>query len=377
MSRLDRYILRQLLVAFGFFALVFTGVVWLTQAVRLIDTVVASGQGARILLEFSLFVLPQVLVIVLPLSAMGAALYTLNKLYSESELVVMMTAGVGPGRLMRPVLAFSTLIAAAMAVTVMVLVPRGGAALAERTREIRSDLAGALIVERQFIHPSRGLTLFISEADRAGEMRGVFINDQRDPQRPVAYSAQAAYLLAERGEARLVMRDGVALARRAGEAELHAVEYDEFVFDLSDLVRDEDERAPRPSEYGVGALLRPTPEMLERGNFELGDYLAEGHYKLTLPALAFLYPPIALVTLLAGGFRRSGFGRRVIVAVGVAVVMQALAIVTRARVQGDPALWPAMYAPIALGLAYVGLLLFRLGRPMRPARAARRVEGPA
>ena len=32
MNRLDRYILRQLAGAFGFFVLVFTGVVWLTPA---------------------------------------------------------------------------------------------------------------------------------------------------------------------------------------------------------------------------------------------------------------------------------------------------------------------------------------------------------
>ena len=37
----------------------------------------------------------------------------------------------------------------------MVLVPRSGAILAERTRAIRSDLANALIVERQFLHPMR------------------------------------------------------------------------------------------------------------------------------------------------------------------------------------------------------------------------------
>ena len=74
MTRLDRYILRQLVAALGFFLLVFTGVIWLTQAVRLIDTVVASGQSARVFLEFSGLVLPQVLVIVLPLAGIGAAL---------------------------------------------------------------------------------------------------------------------------------------------------------------------------------------------------------------------------------------------------------------------------------------------------------------
>jgi lipopolysaccharide export system permease protein len=370
LTRLDRYLLRQLLAGFGFFALVFTGVVWLTQAVRLIDTVVASGRGGRILLEFSALVLPEVLVVVLPLSGMGAALYVLNRLYAESELVVMMTAGVGPGRLLRPVALFGGLIAAAMAVVLLVLVPRGGAALAVRTAEIRSDIAGALIVERQFLHPLPGLTLFIAATDRAGAMTGVFLHDQRDPERPVTYSAASARLLSDGDDARLVMREGVALALGGAGGQLSAVDYDEFVYDLSELVQSDDARAPRPEEYPLRLLLRPTPEMLERGRYGLGDYLAEGHYKIVLPLLAWLYPAIALVTLLAGGYRRSGFGRRVIVAVAVATLLQATAIVTRARVQDDAMLWPALYLPVLLGLGYVVALLLRLSRPRRPRRVA-------
>ncbi len=90
--------------------------------------------------------------------------------------------------------------------------------------------------------------------------------------------------------------------------------------------------------------------------------------RVTLVAASLLKAPVALVTLLAGGYRRSGFGRRVVVAVGVAVLMQSLSIVTRARVQDDAALWPAMYLPILVGLAYVGALLWRLSRPTGPAR---------
>ena len=137
-----------------------------------------------------------------------------------------------------------------MAVVVMVLVPRGGAALAERTQEIRSDLASALIVERQFIHPMKGLTLFISDTDRAtGEMSGVFLHDQRDPARPVTYSARSALLLREGDEARLVMRDGVALAPSEDGAQLNSVDYDQFVFDLSELIRRDDD--PRAAALGV------------------------------------------------------------------------------------------------------------------------------
>jgi len=162
----------------------------------------------------------------------------------------------------------------------------------------------------------------------------------------------------------------VALGLSEGGTQLNAVDYEQFVFDLSELVETGEARTPRPSEYPVRRLLNPTPEMLEGGDFQRGHYVAEGHYKLTLPLLALLYPAIALVTLLAGGYRRSGFGRRVIVAVAVAVLMQSIVIVTRARVQDDAGLWPAMYLPILLGLVYIGALLIRLSRPSRPRRLA-------
>ena len=93
--------MQALVGALWFFVLVFTGVIWLTQAVRLVDTVIASGQGAKVFLEFSTLVLPQVFVIVLPLSGMGAALYALNRLHTDSELVVMMGAGFGPAAMLR------------------------------------------------------------------------------------------------------------------------------------------------------------------------------------------------------------------------------------------------------------------------------------
>jgi lipopolysaccharide export system permease protein len=364
-SRLDRYILRQLLGALGFFVLIFTGVVWLTQAVRLIDTVVASGQGAWIFLEFSALVLPQVFVIVLPLAGIGAALYALNRLYTDSELIVMMGAGLGPFAMLRPVALFGALVAVLMALVLMVLVPQSGAILAERTRAIRSDLANALIVERQFLHPAEGLTLFIADTGREGEMAGIFINDQRDPAHPVTYSAERAVLVREDMEARLVMFNGVALASGSSGGQLTAVRFDQFVFDLSDLIREEGDRVPRPSEYSVLALLRPTDAMLASGRYTLGDFVSEAHYKLGQPLLAMVYPMIALVTLLAGGYRRSGFGKRVVVAIAVAALLQVLVFAVRARVQERPELWPLMYLPVVVGLLYVGSLLYRLARPQR------------
>ena len=173
--------------------LIFTGVVWLTQAVRLIDTVVASGQGARVFLEFSALVLPQVFVIVLPLAGIGAALYALNKLYTDSELIVMMGAGLGPVAMLRPVAVFGGLIAIAMAVVLMVLVPRAGAD--PRRADPGDPLRPRQRADRRAAVPApdgRADALHHRHRPDQGEMAGIFLNDQRDPERPVTYSAERA-----------------------------------------------------------------------------------------------------------------------------------------------------------------------------------------
>ncbi|MEO1314945.1 MAG: LptF/LptG family permease, partial [Pseudomonadota bacterium] len=107
MPHLDRYILSQTLNAFLLFCLILAGVIWLTQAVRLIDIVLSSGQSLFLLVEFSLLVLPRVLSMVVPLAGFAAVIYTINKLYSEAELVVMMMSGQSPYAIARPILWFS------------------------------------------------------------------------------------------------------------------------------------------------------------------------------------------------------------------------------------------------------------------------------
>ena len=90
-----------------------------------------------------------------------------------------------------------------------------------------------------------------------------------------------------------------------------------------------------------------------------------------MPLLATIYPMIALVTLLAGGYRRSGFGKRVVVAIAVATLLQVLMFAARARVQERAELWPLMYVPALLGLLYLAVLLVRLSRARRPRAPSR------
>ncbi|HID05564.1 MAG TPA: LptF/LptG family permease, partial [Armatimonadetes bacterium] len=103
MARFDRYMLRQLLLTFGFFALVLVLIYWINQAVLLFDQLIANGESAAVFVEFSILTLPLMIAIVLPIAGFTAAIFVTNRLSADNELVVAQSAGFGPFRMARPV----------------------------------------------------------------------------------------------------------------------------------------------------------------------------------------------------------------------------------------------------------------------------------
>src|SRR6266481_4311623 len=112
MRSLFFYVVRQIVGPFLLFTLLLSLVIWMTQALRLLDLVINRGQSAGIFAYLTLLMLPTVLVVIVPIAFFAAVLYALNKLNSDSELVVMWSAGVSRLQLAVPVL-----VAAATAMT--------------------------------------------------------------------------------------------------------------------------------------------------------------------------------------------------------------------------------------------------------------------
>ncbi|MEM8657609.1 MAG: LptF/LptG family permease, partial [Pseudomonadota bacterium] len=315
MPHLDRYILSQTLNAFLLFCLILAGVIWLTQAVRLIDIVLSSGQSLFLLVEFSLLVLPRVLSMVVPLAGFAAVIYTINKLYSEAELVVMMMSGQSPYAIARPILWFSIGLSLLTLAITNFLAPLGELRLENNRNEIRSELANALIREGRFLHPTDGLTVFIREASETGQMAGLFLHDERDPERPVTYTAEQALLLRDGPIARLIMSRGVALTFSAENALLARVQFDEFTYDLSDLVSTIDTEPAKASTLMTWQLIAPDEQVEALERFKRGSFMATGHERIVFGVHAFLMPLLALGVMLTGGYQRRGFGQRIIAAV--------------------------------------------------------------
>ncbi|MGB3179190.1 MAG: LPS export ABC transporter permease LptF [Albidovulum sp.] len=357
MSRFDRYLLSQLMMLFGFFALILVSVYWVNRAVSLFDQLISDGQSAWVFLEFTALTLPNVIRQVLPVAAFVSAVYVTNRLSSDSELVVMQATGFSPFRLARPVLYFGLIVGLMIAVLVHVLVPSSRAKLSERRGEIAENIAGRFLSEGAFLHPAPGITFYISKITQQGELQQIFLSDIRKPGERTTYTARKALLVKDPSGPRLIMFDGLAQTLRTTSRKLAVTRFADFTYDIGALMDGSAARPPTIEEVPTSTLLWPSPDQIKTLGSDRERMTAEAHQRIAKPLLAVVSALIGFSALLTGGFSRFGLWRQIAMAVGFLIVVQFLANGTTSAVTRTPAFWPLTYVPALVGIGISGLLL--------------------
>lgn len=366
MARYDRYILSQLLVLFGFFSLVLISVYWVNQAVDLFDSLLADGQNVAVFLEFTALSLPQIMLLVLPVSAFVAVLYIFNRMISESELVVLQTAGLGPLRLLRPVFIFSLILAVLIAVPAHILAPAARTEFNDRSTEVSRDLAGRILQAGEFIHPTGGVTVFIREITELGEFRDIFLQDRSDPEAETTYTAQRALLVRAEGGPRLVMFDGLAQTRLAAGDRLAVVQFDDFTYDLGGLIDIPEERLRDIRELPTPVLLFADDAVAELFGSTPVAMRFVAHDRIVKALFALFIPVIGAATLMTGAFSRFGVWPQILAAVVIIIPLQMIWNVTGTMAQRDISLlWMAYIQPLAAALTAAAMIALAMRKRRR------------
>jgi lipopolysaccharide export system permease protein len=362
------------MVLFGFFALVLVSVYWVNRAVALFDQLIADGQSAGVFLEFTALSLPNVIRLVLPIAAFIAAVYVTNRLTSESELVVVQSSGFSPFRLARPVAMFGLLVALLMAVLVHVLVPISRSQLADREGEIANDITARFLTEGQFLHPADGITFYIRDISAQGELLDVFLSDVRSTGQRTTYMAKRALLLRRDDGPKLIMFDGSAQTFTEATQRLFITRFSDFSYDIGDLITGNGRSRRDVREYGTPMLFNPTQAALDATRRDVSDFRYEGHLRMVQPLQALVTALIGFSALMLGQFSRFGVWRQIMLAVVLLIVVQVLETAAAGVARSDPAAWPLVYLPTALGGTVSMVMLWLAGRPALFRRRRRPAE---
>ncbi len=346
MKRLSIYVLGQLIGPTALFAFLLTGVIWLSQALRLLDLVINRGQSAPTFVYLTLLVLPGLLVIILPIAYFAGTLFSLNKLNSDSELVVMSAAGFSRFQIAVPVFLSAFLVMALTYLNGLYLMPAGQRALKDKVVDIRADIGTALLNEGEFNTPAQGLTVFIRQIDSDGTIRGVMVHDNRNKVHPITYLAGSGQLAQTTGGARLIMFDGTVEQGGGGGAALSVLKFQRYVFDLDQFAGPTRATDRATSERYLDELFWPSDKLSEKVR---NAYIAEGHNRLSQPLYCLAFAFIALAAILRGRRARGANAMRISIAIAVAVGIRIAGYGVQGLAVNDPVFCVLFYLIPLLG----------------------------
>lgn len=295
MSAIDTYIVRMTLLSFLIVLVSLTGVIWMTQALRGIDLMTGQGQSILVFLGITGLVVPLLAMIIAPIALLVAATHTLNKLATDSEIIVMNAAGLSPWRFLRPFLIVTLLVSLFVSFLAIYFVPKCLRTLRQWQAEIGADVLTNILRPGEF-NKVGALTIRVQGRQPGGLLTGIFIDDQRS-------EAERVDILADRGTVQknergsfLVLEDGNLQRFESGKRDPVLVAFKSYAFDLSQF-----SSVPQNIIYGVrerpfGDLISP-PSDGSPVKDKPGEARAELHDRLFAPLYPFVFILLAFAAL--------------------------------------------------------------------------------
>jgi lipopolysaccharide export system permease protein len=347
MSRLSFYVLKQLLGPVALFAFLMTCVIWLTQSLRLLDLIINRGQSAATFAYLTMLILPSLLVIILPIAYFAGTLYALSKLNSDSELVVMASAGFSRLQLAVPTLVAAVIVMALTYLCGLYLMPAGQRAMNEKVVDIRANIGAALLNEGTFNTPAKGLTVFIREIDNNGGFRGALVHDNREPKAPITYLAESGQIVQTPDGARLIMDDGTIEKSAKHGARLYVGKFARNVFDLDQFSGPTQPSERATNERYLGELLSPAPHLKQRIK---NAYFAEANNRISQPLYCVAFALIALAAIVRGRRGRGAHMLRMTLACFAAMGLRIAGYGVQGMAVGNPAYCVLFYVLPLIGI---------------------------
>jgi lipopolysaccharide export system permease protein len=375
MTLLERYILKIAFSAFVACLLALTGVIWITQALRELDLLTGKGQTIFIFFTMTGLSLPALINVISPVALFLATLYALNKLNSDSELIVMSAAGMRPGRLLRPFLVLALFVSFVVGMITVYLMPASFQEMRNLVTKIRADFVATMAKEGQFITLDNGITFHYRE--RSGDaLLGIFMEDQREKDKAIVYLAERGQTVENNGQAYLVLEKGSVQRKEPNSRDSSIVAFERYAVDLSAFNQEGNgELIYKPRERSTTQLLFPDKsEFLYQ--IQGGRFRAELHERLS----AWLYPlammAIAFAALGDPRTTRQGRGLAIAAAVVAVVVLRIAGFAASSAVVRSNAAIPVVYAVPLVAIA-VSLMMVLQGSAVRTLQAKLKGTGRA
>ncbi len=357
MRLIDRYLFRQLLGPTLLAVAALTGVALLSESLSGLDYIVNQRQSAIVFLKLTLLHLPELTNLTLPIAVFVAALVALNRLHTEQEIIVCFAGGMSRWRVISPAIRLASWITLLALIMNFWVQPLAFRTLRELLTGIKTDVTATLVREGEFTQPVPGLTVYAQSIDSKGDMHNLFIHQTKDDGSATTYMANSGRIEKRDGGPVLLMHDG-STQEFSPRGVLNFLTFSEYPYALDQVSKPDALVHYKPSDRYLHELFHPDLQQTWEQRNRKG-LLAEGHARIASPLYNITAMAMALSAILGGGFSRLGYGRRIALVGGAAILVRILGFVAQSASDGTVWVNTLQYAIPVVATAVALRTIFR------------------
>lgn len=353
MLRYNKYIIKQLVHSTLLVTFSLVSIVWLTQALRFVEFIVNQGISIAMFVQLTAFLLPSLLLMVLPPALFCAVVFSYNKLSSDSELLVMQAMGLSRMRLAFPAIVVAGVVTAIGYVIALYIQPVSYRDFREMQSTLKNNYVSLLVQEGVFSNPVDGLTVFVRERDASGELHGILVHDNREAEKSITMMAESGRLVETPQGPRFLLANGN--RQEMNDGRLSLLNFDSYTLDISFYTGAMGDRKQDAQELFLPELLAENEQLSPTENSKRH---AEAHQRIIWPAYSLTLTLVAVAFLFSGEFNRRGQWQRITISSVVAAGLLFAAVGIRGGMAANNLLIPFAYI-ILIAPALASLWILR------------------
>ncbi|MFT6259343.1 MAG: lipopolysaccharide export system permease protein, partial [Rickettsiales bacterium] len=179
MKLYNLYFLRKIFLSFAVILGVLILLIWFSKAISLIKYITESGVSIVDFFNLFILILPQLLLIIAPISLFIAVLVAYSQMISHNEIVVLKNSGLDKLTLAKPAILIATICCLTCFLVSFFLMPYAN----KKLRTIRTDFQtnyANLLISPGIFENLNSLTIYAKNRDENNMLEGVLIYDNRN-----------------------------------------------------------------------------------------------------------------------------------------------------------------------------------------------------
>ncbi len=284
MRRLDRYILKEVVLSWLAVTAVLLAILLTNQVAAVLERAADNQYPRSAVLTLIGLSTVQNLPVVVPIGLLLGVVLAFGRLWHESEMTAAQACGVGPGRIYVPIAGLALLVTALLAWLTLDLAPRAsGHAYALRSEALRSGQFSPITPGQFRSFGGGSVVIYAERAAPDGTLERVFIKRSSEEAVEVTLAQRARHAISADGLLHtLTLFDGTRYEGVPGSSRFRIVRFAEQVVPV---------RVPELAEGRRRVEAVPTRDLL--ASRALADR-AELHWRVALPIMAITLTLLAV-----------------------------------------------------------------------------------